>query len=63
MNSSEKNKINTGSKDKEPVVAVVNTTAKAKISEIIMNKKCEKVLYVAEESDNCLSTVMIKLSG
>ena len=32
VNSSEKDKINTGSEGKEPVVSVVNTTAKAKIS-------------------------------
>ena len=55
MNSSKKNKIKTGSEGKEPVVFVVNTTAKAKISEIMVNNKYEEVLYVAEESDNCLS--------
>ena len=31
VNSSEKNKINTGSEGKQPVVSAVNTTAKAKI--------------------------------
>ena len=52
VNSSEKNKFNTGSEGKEPVVAVINTTTKAKISEIMVNNKCEKYCtYVTEESE------------
>ena len=52
LKATKKRKSNASSKVKE---FVASGTGKAKISEMIVESKHEEVLYVAEESDSCVS--------
>ena len=52
VNVDEKNEVSTGSETND---SGVSSMAKIKASEIMVKSKCEEILYITEESDDCLS--------